>query len=311
MNLEGKEILVTGGNGFLGRHVCDELERKKAKVWFIRSEEFDLRLLSETKKIFNEFTRIHAIIHLAANVGGIGYNQKHPYSIYYDNLIMGTNLIDQSIKHGIEKFVQVGTVCSYPKFTTTPFKEIDLWDGYPEETNAPYGIAKKALLAQLQAARQEFGFNGIYIIPTNLYGPGDEFEPNRSHVIPALIKKFYTAKLENIPEVEVWGSGSASREFLYVKDAAKAIVGLTEKFDNHYPINIGTNHEVRIVLLVDYIKRLIGYEGHIKWNTAKPDGQPKRRVSNSRMKDILDWVPDVDLMTGLKETIKYYEGTLI
>lgn len=302
---KGKNVLVTGASGFVGTHLCQRLDELGAKLDTPQSKAFDLRLRSDIEWLFKADHRkeIDLVFNLAANVGGIGYNQAHPYSLFYDNIQIGVNLIHESMQHGVKKFVQIGTVCAYPKFTPVPFDERCLWDGYPEETNAPYGIAKRVTLTQLQAARQEYGFNGIYILPTNLYGPGDTFNPEQSHVIPALIKKF----IETEGDVEVWGSGDASRDFLYVTDAIDGLLLLAEKYDRPEPVNLGSSEEIRIGALVKLISDLTGFCGKIRWNRTKPDGQPRRGLRIWKVKE-LGWQPKVDLRDGLKNTIEWYKA---
>jgi GDP-L-fucose synthase len=243
---------------------------------------------------------------LAANVGGIGYNQRHPGQLFYDNAIMGINLIEAAHKSGVKKFVQVGTVCAYPKFTPVPFKETSLWTGYPEETNAPYGLAKLMLLEMLQAYRREFGFNGIYLLPVNLYGPNDNFKPESSHVIPALVKKFTDAVRNGSPEVEVWGTGKASREFLYVDDAARGIIMATQKYEKPEPVNLGSSYEIKIKDLVKLIAQLSNYQGAIKWDKTKPDGQPRRKLDVFRAKKEFGFTSKISFPQGLKMTINWY-----
>jgi GDP-L-fucose synthase len=247
------------------------------------------------------------IIHLAANVGGIGYNQVHPGKLFYDNAIMGIQLLEAARIEGVKKVVLIGTVCAYPKFTCTPFKEETLWDGYPEETNAPYGIAKKVLLVQAQAYQKEYGMNIIYLLPVNLYGPGDNFNPDSSHVIPALIKKFVDAKKNKEPEVTVWGSGNATREFLYVDDAAKAIVLATERYDKPEPVNLGSGMEITIADLVERIREVVGYEGEIVWDASKPDGQPCRRLDTTKAKEEFGFIAGIGFEEGLKGAVEWYK----
>lgn len=303
------KILVTGGAGFLGTHLREALNEKGYQVIAPPHTVYDLRFPEQAEAMFEDAGPVDAVINLAANVGGIGYNQNHPYWLFYDNLLICANVIDRAIKR-VEKFVQVGTVCAYPKWAKPPFKEETLWDGYPEETNAPYGLAKKMALVQLQAARQEFGFNGIYLLPTNLYGPGDEFADYRSHVIPALIKKFVEAKLEGAPEVIVWGTGKASRDFLHVKDAVRAIVMALEGYDRPEPLNIGSGNQVPISSLAYHLQQLTGFEGKITYDTSRPDGQPRRGLDISRIKAALGWQPEIELIDGLRETIYWYEENL-
>lgn len=270
-----------------------------------RSKELDFRLASACDKAVSGRD---LVIHLAASVGGIGFNQNHPGQLFYDNAIMGINLIEASRKAGVKKFVQVGTVCAYPKVPEhIPFREDDLWKGYPEETNAPYGLAKLMLLEMLQAYRREYGFNGIYLLPVNLYGPGDNFKPESSHVIPALIKKFVEAAKNHNSEVVVWGSGKASREFLYVDDAARAIVLAARKYDKPYPVNIGSSNELKIKELVALIAKITGFKGEIVWDAAKPDGQPRRKLDVSRAKKEFDFISKVEFKYGLGKTIAWYK----
>lgn len=308
-----KRILITGAAGFVGSHLVKALEEKPGRklIYCPEATDYDLRnpiqinaMLgnSDVRDIKWDF-----IFNLAANVGGIGYNQQHPYNLFYDNVQIGVNLIHEAIRRRVKKFIQVGTVCAYPKFTPVPFQEETLWDGYPEETNAPYGLAKRLLLVQLQAARLEYNFSGIYVLPTNLYGPRDTFDPSRSHVIPALIKKFVEAKEQGLDEVVVWGSGDASRDFLHVRDAVDGLLLLAEKYDQPEPINLGSGQEVRIAYLVNLIKELVGYEGKIRWDTAKPDGQPRRVLRIWKAKN-LGWTPRVSLRDGLRETIDWYSS---
>ena len=249
---------------------------------------------------------IDIVIHLAAKVGGIGYNQEHPGQLFYDNLIMGVQLMESARLAEVEKFVAVGTICAYPKFTPTPFKEEDLWNGYPEETNAPYGLAKKMLLVQSQAYRKEYNFNAIYLLPVNLYGPGDNFNPKSSHVIPALIRKVAEAKKQNSPFIEVWGTGQATREFIYVEDAARGIVQATLKYEKSEPVNIGSGKDISIKSLVETICQSMDYKGEIKWDSSKPDGQPKRLLDVSKAKEEFDFVAKTDFTEGLKKTIDWY-----
>lgn len=303
---DGRNATVTGGGGFLGKHLVKLLKEKGCTPFIPRMVDYDLRYLDDIERMFKDAKKTSTIINLAANVGGIGYNQAHPYSLFYDNVQMGINLIDQSLQRGIGKFVQIGTVCAYPKWAKPPFSEKTLWDGYPEETNAPYGLAKKMLLVQLQAARAEFGFNGVYLLPTNLYGPGDEFMPYRSHVIPAMIKKFVDAKATGQESVRLWGSGNVSRDFLYVEDAARAIVMAAEKCNTSEPLNIGSGKETRISALAYHIGNIIGYTGKIHWDTSMPDGQPRRGLDISDIKHALGWQPEIELLDGLERTIKWY-----
>ena len=307
MRFTNSKILLTGGHGFLGQKVYQELLKNGAKAKNISrpgSKELDLRLPANCAKAVKGKD---LVIHLAANVGGIGYNREHPGRLFYENAIMGIQLIEEARKVGVKKFVQVGTVCAYPKFPPhIPFKEDDIWMGYPEETNAPYGFAKKMLLAQLQAYRQEYGFNGIYVLPTNLYGPGDNFNPNSSHVIPALIKKFVDAVKHHQKQVTVWGTGKPSREFLYVEDAARGIVMAALRYEKGEPVNLGSHFEISIKNLASLIARLTGFKGKIVWDKTKPDGQPRRKLDVSRAKKEFGFASKINFKAGLKNTIDWY-----
>jgi GDP-L-fucose synthase len=249
---------------------------------------------------------IDIVIHLAAKVGGIGFNQKYPGELFYDNLLMGAQLMEESRKAGVKKFVGLGTICAYPKFTPIPFKEEDLWNGYPEETNAPYGLAKKMLLVQAQAYRAQYGFNAIYLLPVNMYGPGDNFDPKSSHVIPALIKKFLEAKNKNLKTVSVWGTGNPTREFLYVEDAARGIILATEKYNGSEPVNLGSSHEISIRELAETIKEVVGYDGEIVWDHSKPDGQPRRKLDITKAQTLFGFTSEKTFSMGLKKTIEWY-----
>ncbi len=305
--LVDKRIVVTGGAGFVGSFLCEQLEAAGAGDLFIpRSADYDLTEQDAVRQLYADATP-DIIIHLAAEVGGIGANRANPGRYFYANMAMGLHLIEEARKHRLEKFVQVGTVCAYPKFAPVPFREEDLWNGYPEETNAPYGVAKKSLLVMLQAYRQQYNLNGIYLLPVNLYGPRDNFDLETSHVIPALIRKFITARDEKAREVVAWGTGSASREFLYVEDAARAIVAATEKFNGDQPVNLGTNHEITIRELVELIARLTGYDGKIVWDTTKPDGQPRRKLDTTRAAQLFDFEAETVLEDGLSKTIAWWE----
>ncbi len=301
-----KRVVVTGGGGFLGSFVIEKLREAGAENVFVpRSKDYDLRERENIIRLYEE-TRPHIIIHLAAIVGGIGANRRYPGKFLYDNAIMGIQLIEYARHFRVEKFVSIGTVCSYPKFSSVPFKEDDLWNGYPEETNAPYGLAKKMFLVQLQAYRQEYGFNGIYLIPVNLYGPGDNFDLETSHVIPALIRKCVSAKQDDQPKIVAWGTGRATREFLYVEDAAEAIVTATEKYEKPDPINLGSGQEISIRDLVYLIKELVGYGGEVEWDTTKPDGQPRRCLDTSRAWQEFEWRARTSLRDGLQRTIDWF-----
>lgn len=304
------KILVTGGAGFLGSNVIGELVARGAardNIVIPRSAEHDLRKWDTCEKIVQG---IDIVIHLAAKVGGIGYNQAHPAELFYDNLMMGVQLMEAARLAGVKKFVAVGTVCAYPKFTPVPFKEEDIWNGYPEETNAPYGLAKKMMLVQAQSYRAQYNFNAIYLLPVNLYGPGDNFNPESSHVIPALIKKFVDAVREGKEEVEVWGTGAASREFLYVRDAAKGIVLATELYNGSEPVNIGASREISIKELVEIISRQAGYTGKIRWDTDKPDGQPRRCLDTTKAREYFGFTSETPFEEGLKNTIDWYVKNL-
>ena len=306
LDLKDKRILVTGGAGFLGRQVVKQLCEAGAdrdKITIPRSQEFDLRSMDVCQKVAENQD---IIVHLAAHVGGIGLNREKPGELFYDNLMMGVQLIHAAYQVGVEKFVCVGTICAYPKFTPVPFKEDDLWNGYPEETNAPYGVAKKALLVQLQSYRQQYGFNGVYLLPVNLYGPEDNFDPRSSHVIPALIRKVHEAQVRGDKQLPVWGDGSPSREFLYVDDAARGIAMATQFYDESDPVNLGTNYEITIKDLVELICDLMGFEGEIVWETDKPNGQPRRCLDTERAKEKFGFVAQVEFKEGLKNTIDWY-----
>ena len=306
LDLKDKKIVVTGGAGFLGRQVLDQLDKAGAtadKITVPRSRDYDLCTLEACKQVVEGQDMV---IHLAAHVGGIGLNREKPAELFYDNLMMGTQLIDCAHKAGVEKFVCVGTICAYPKFTPVPFKEDDLWNGYPEETNAPYGIAKKALLVQLEAYRLQYGFNGIYLLPVNLYGPEDNFDPNSSHVIPALIRKVHEAQQRGDKTLPVWGDGSPSREFLYSTDAARGIVMATQSYNESEPVNLGTNYEITIRDLVELICELMGFDGELVWQTDKPNGQPRRCLDTQRAKEKFGFVAEMDFKEGLKKTIEWY-----
>ncbi|NJK67434.1 MAG: GDP-L-fucose synthase [Microcoleus sp. CSU_2_2] len=306
LDLSNKRILVTGGAGFLGRQVIDQLVKAGAeanKIAVIRSRDCDLRVMENCKRAADQQD---IIIHLAAHVGGIGLNQLKPAELFYDNLMMGVQLIHAAYEAKVEKFVCLGTICAYPKFTPVPFKEDDLWNGYPEETNAPYGIAKKALLVQLQSYRQQYGFNGIYLLPVNLYGPEDNFDPKSSHVIPALIRKVHEAKERGDKTLPVWGDGSPTREFLYSTDAARGIVMATQNYNDSEPVNLGTHSEVPIRDLIELICELMEFKGEIVWETDKPNGQPRRCLDTERAKNAFGFTAQTEFKEGLKNTIDWY-----
>jgi GDP-L-fucose synthase len=306
LDVSDKRILVTGGAGFLGKQVIAQLCQAGAnpdKITTPRSRDCDLRVLENCQRAVEQQD---IVIHLAAHVGGIGLNREKPAELFYDNLMMGTQLIHAAYQAGVEKFVCVGTICAYPKFTPVPFQEDDLWNGYPEETNAPYGIAKKALLVQLQSYRQQYGFNGVYLLPVNLYGPEDNFDPRSSHVIPALIRKVYEAQQRGDVTLPVWGDGSPTREFLYSTDAARGIVMAAQKYDGDQPVNLGTNYEISIRDLVELIGELMEFRGEIVWETDKPNGQPRRCLDTNRAREAFGFTAQVDFKQGLKNTIDWY-----
>jgi GDP-L-fucose synthase len=302
-----RRVMVTGGGGFLGKAVVARLEASDASHIFVpRSRDYDLRTSDGIRSALAD-GRPDVVIHLAAVVGGIGANRENPGRFFYENAIMGIELMEQARLANVDKFVQIGTVCSYPKFTPVPFHEDDLWNGYPEETNAPYGVAKKMLLVQGQAYRQQYEFDVIHLIPVNLYGPGDNFDPASSHVIPALIKKAVDAREAGQPYLEVWGTGSASREFLYVDDAADGIVLGAELYDGAEPVNLGVGHEITIRELVELIVRLTGFEGEVRWDASKPDGQPRRALDTSRARELFGFEAKSSFEEGLRRTIGWYE----
>jgi GDP-L-fucose synthase len=309
VNLYGKKIVVTGGSGFLGSRVVEILKKRGVKNIIIpRSENMDLRKQNNCEEITKN---VDIIFHLAAKVGGIGLNQKNPGQLFYDNLIMGTHLMEEARKNNIEKFVALGTICSYPKFTPIPFKEESIWDGYPEETNAPYGLAKKMLMVQSQAYKQEYDFSSIVIFPTNLYGPKDNFDDEKSHVIPAIIKKMHYARINNSDTVSLWGDGTPTRDFLYVDDAAEGIVLSCEKYEDTDPLNLGSGNEVSIKELAETINRLMKTNLKINWETDKPNGQPRRCIDSTKASTKIGFKQKTDLETGLLNTIKWFEEEYI
>lgn len=305
-----KRILVTGGAGFLGSHIVGKLRKFGCHDIFIpRSKDYDLVEMDAVKQLYND-AKPNIVIHLAAKVGGIGANRANPGKFFYDNLLMGAQVMDVGRHAGIEKFVAIGTICAYPKFTPVPFKEEDLWNGYPEETNAPYGLAKKMLLVQAQAYRQQYDFNAIYLLPVNLYGPMDNFDPESSHVIPAIIKKCVDALMEKETSIIVWGTGRSTREFLYVEDAAEGIILATERYNKTDPVNLGAGFEISIQNLVELIAKLSGFKGDIIWDTSKPDGQPRRMLDTSKAKREFNFTAKTSLEEGLKNTIAWYMRTI-
>ncbi|OGS39271.1 MAG: GDP-fucose synthetase [Elusimicrobia bacterium RIFOXYD2_FULL_34_30] len=307
---KNKRVVVTGGAGFLGTHLVNKLNKQEcADVFIPKIEEYDLVKMEDIKRMYSDSTP-DVVIHLAAIVGGIGANREHPGKFFYDNLMMGAQLMDIGRQIGIKKFVALGTICCYPKFTPVPFKEEDLWTGYPEETNAPYGLAKKMLLVQSQAYRHQYGFNSIFLMPVNLYGPSDNFNPNTSHVIPALIKKCFDAIKNNDKEIIVWGTGKATREFLYVEDAAEGIMLATENYNKPEPVNLGAGFEISIKNLVEIIVKLTGFKGKIVWDKTKPDGQPRRCLDVSKAEKEFGFKAKTNFEEGLRETIEWYKNSV-
>jgi GDP-L-fucose synthase len=306
IDLSTKRICVTGGAGFLGQHLVRNLQSKGAQDIFIpRYPEYDLVKSEDIARMLTD-AQPDIIIHLAAHVGGIGANLARPAEFFYDNLMMGVQLMHQAWQRGVEKFVALGTICAYPKYTPIPFKEENLWDGYPEETNAPYGLAKKMLLVQSQAYRQQYGFNSIFLLPVNLYGPGDNFDLASSHVIPALIRKCVEAKEQGADEIVAWGDGSPTREFIYVEDAAEGIALATQYYNRSDPVNIGSSFEISIKELTELIARLTGFEGQVRWDTSKPNGQPRRKLDTTRAKEYFGFSAKTNFEDGLRKTINWY-----
>jgi GDP-L-fucose synthase len=304
----GKNVIVTGGSGFLGKHLCSKLASLGATIYDVPHDTYDLTNRDSIIKMYETYSDADMVIHLAAVVGGIGANREHPGKFFYENLMMGTQLIEYARQFNIPKFVALGTVCAYPKILSLPFKEEDLWNGYPEETNAPYGLAKKMMLVQSQSYRQEYNYNSIFLLPVNLYGPMDNFDPDSSHVIPALIKKCVDAVDQNKDFIEVWGTGSASREFLYVEDAVNGILLAAEKYDGSEPVNLGSSNEIYIKDLVATIARICNFTGEIRWDSTKPDGQPRRKLDTDRAKQLFDFESVVSFEDGLKKTIEWYRA---
>ena len=306
--LTQKRITITGGKGFLGSHLLKEFESCGClNIKVADLPEYNLTDIADIRRMY-EKTKPQVVIHLAAKVGGIGFNQDKPAELFYDNLIMGSQLLHEAYLGNIEKFVALGTVCAYPKFTPVPFKEEDIWNGYPEETNAPYGLAKKMMLVQSQAYRQQYGFNSIFLLPVNLYGPGDNFDPRSSHVIPALIKKCFDAIDANADKIEVWGTGTATREFFYVEDAAEAIYLATLSYNKSEPVNLGAGSEISIKEIANIIAELSGFHGQIIWDKSKPDGQPKRMLDTSKAMKEFGFIAKTDIKTGLLKTIEWYKN---
>ena len=306
--MQHKRITITGGKGFLGKHLIRAFKKRGCRHLSVADlPEYNLTRIEDVRRLYDD-QRPDIVVHLAAKVGGIGFNQQNPGSLFYDNIMMGVPLLHEGCLRKIGKFVALGTICAYPKFTPVPFREDDLWNGYPEETNAPYGLAKKMMLVQAQAYRQQYGFNAIFLLPVNLYGPGDNFDPRSSHVIPALIKKCADAVDRGDPEIVVWGTGGATREFFYVEDAAEAICLATEHYDKPEPVNIGAGFEISIRELVGLIVELTGFKGRIVWDASKPDGQPRRMLDTSRAFREFDFRAATDFREGLKKTIEWYRG---
>lgn len=305
---DDRTVMVTGGAGFLGSHLVEDLESRSdsADIFVPRSDNYDLREKPDIERAFED-SQADIVIHLAATVGGIGANRENPGRYFYDNAVMGIELMEQARQFGVEKFTILGTICAYPKHTPVPFEEENLFDGYPEETNAAYGIAKKALLTQSKAYRKQWDFNSIYLLPVNLYGPRDDFDLETSHVIPAIVRKCVEARERGDDSITAWGTGEPTREFLYVKDAAEGILDATERYDSSEPVNLGSGEEISIRELIDIIVEETGFEGTVEWDTSKPDGQPRRKLDTSRAKQRFNWEASTDFREGLRETINWYE----
>ena len=309
-DLQSKRIAVTGGKGFLGKHLTDKLRDKGYRHILVADlPEYNFVELPDIRRMYDELEP-DVVIHLAAKVGGIGFNEKNPATLFYENLMMGVQLLHEGYLRKIDKFVAIGTICAYPKFTPVPFREEDIWNGYPEETNAPYGLAKKMMLVQSQAYRRQYGFNSIFLLPVNLYGPGDNFDPESSHVIPALIKKCVDAVENDEKEIEVWGTGEATREFFYVEDAAEAIICAMERYEKSDPINIGAGFEISIRELVDLIIELTGFDGKVVWDTSRPDGQPRRMLDTEKAYKEFGFTAKTGFRGGLKKAIEWYRKVL-
>ncbi len=306
---DGRTVMVTGGAGFLGSHLVEELRARSddVDVFVPRSDEYDLRDRADIRRAFTD-SGADVVLHLAATVGGIGANRENPGKYFYDNAIMGIELLEMARQFDVDKFTILGTICSYPKHAEVPFSEDDLFDGYPEETNAPYGIAKKALLTQSQAYRKQWNFDSIYLLPVNLYGPRDDFDLETAHVIPAIIRKCIEARERGDNSITAWGTGEPTREFLYVKDAAEGILDATEAYNSSDPVNLGSGKEISIRNLIELIAEETGFEGTIEWDTSKPDGQPRRKLDTSRAKERFGWESSTDFRSGLQETIEWYEA---
>jgi GDP-L-fucose synthase len=306
---EGKRVVVTGGSGFLGSFVVDKLRAKAPKEIFVpRRKDYDLVQWDNVVRLYND-AQPDIVLHLAGNVGGIGANRANPGLFFYENLMMGVQMMEYGRRHGVSKFVAIGTICSYPKYTPVPFQEDDLWNGYPEETNAPYGLAKKMLLVQAQSYRQQYGFNAIFLLPVNMYGPRDNFNPESSHAIPAIIRKCVEAVRSGAKEVVLWGTGKATREFLHADDAAEGILLASERYNGDEPVNIGAGMEISIADLAEMIARLTGFTGRIVWDASKPDGQPRRSLDTSRAEKEFGFRARIPFESGLKETIEWYRGS--